>query len=158
MMVEFAVELAAHGATAALAAGAAPTMFNLFATMHVAGWATLGAGFIVLILGVPHAAPLPIRIIGIIGALAMGLAGVLVAGFFLTQFGWLFIGGDLLATLDRVGRSSNRAHANASSHGAARGNGNAPCFRTLKTGCRFPGLHLFHSPRSLIVRTIQRAQ
>lgn len=96
MMVEFAVELAAHGAMPALAAGAAPTMFNLFATMHVAGWPTFGAGFIVLIIGVPRTAPFVIRIIGIIGALAMGLAGVLVAGFFLTQFGWLFIGGILL--------------------------------------------------------------
>jgi hypothetical protein len=97
MLVEFAVELAARGAVSALAAGGAPTMFSLFAAMHALGWPTLAAGFIVLILGVPHAAPAIVRIAGIIGALAMGLAGALVAGFFLTRFGWLFIGGDLLA-------------------------------------------------------------
>ncbi len=97
MMVEFAVELAAHGVIGALATGGAPTMFSLFAAMHALGWPTFAAGFIVLILGVPHAAPAIVRIVGIIGAVALGLAGVLVAGFFLPQFGWLFIGGDLLA-------------------------------------------------------------
>lgn len=96
MMVEFAVELAAHGAMPALAAGGGASIFSLFAVVHAAGWSTIGAGFIVLALGVPHVAPVPVRILGIIGALAMGLGGVLVAGFFLTQFGWLFIGGALL--------------------------------------------------------------
>lgn len=97
MMVEFAVELAAKGALGALAAGNAVPMFHLFAVMHAAGWPTIGAGFIVMILGLRHGAPLVVRIVGIIGALAMGLAGVLVAGFYLTSFGALFIGGDLLA-------------------------------------------------------------
>lgn len=97
MMVEFAVELATRGVVDALAGGAAPGMFHLFATMHAVGWPTLGAGFIVLILGVPRAAPVVVRGLGIVGALAMGLGGLLVAGFFLTWFGWLFIGGDLLA-------------------------------------------------------------
>jgi hypothetical protein len=97
MMVEFAVELAAQGAMGALAAGHAVPIFYLFAVMHAAGWPTIGAGFIVLVLGIPSAAPLPIRILGIVGALAMGLGGVLVAGFYLTSFGALFIGGDLLA-------------------------------------------------------------
>jgi hypothetical protein len=97
MMVEFAVELAAHSAMPALTAGAGASIFNLLVVTHAAGWPTIGAGFIVLALGVPRAAPLPIRVLGIVGALAMGLGGVLVAGFFLTQFGWLFMGGALLA-------------------------------------------------------------
>ena len=33
---------------------------------------------------------------GVAGALAMGMAEILVAGFFLTSFGGLFIGGELL--------------------------------------------------------------
>lgn len=97
MMVEFAVELATRGAMNALAGGAEPGMFHLFASMHAVGWPTLGAGFMVLILGVPRGAPVAVRAVGIVGALAMGLGGLLVAGFFLTRFGWLFIGGDLLA-------------------------------------------------------------
>lgn len=96
MMVEFAVELAAQGAIGPLNTGQAAPMFNLFAVAHAAGWPTIGAGFILVILGVRVAVPLPVRILGVVGALAMGLAGILVAGFFLTSFGWLFIGGELL--------------------------------------------------------------
>lgn len=97
MLVEFTVELATLGAIDPLATGQAVPMFNLFAVMHAAGWPTLGAGFILLALGIRSVAPLPVRILGVVGALAMGLAGVLVAGFYLTSFGWLFIGGELLA-------------------------------------------------------------
>lgn len=97
MLVEFAVELAARGAIPALASGGDAPMFNLFAAMHAGGWPILGTGFILLILGMRAAAPLPVRILGVLGALAMGLAGILVAGFYLTSFGWLFIGGELLA-------------------------------------------------------------
>ncbi|MGH9586717.1 MAG: hypothetical protein ACRD3F_07165 [Acidobacteriaceae bacterium] len=97
MMVEFAVELATKGAVGILAAGNTVPIFHLFATMHAAGWPTIAAGFITMILGIREGVPLAIRIIGIVGALAMGLAGILVAGFYLTSFGALFIGGDLLA-------------------------------------------------------------
>lgn len=97
MMVEFAVELATRGAINSLATVQGVPIFDLFAVMHAAGWPTFGVGFVLLILGIRAAAPLPIRILGIVGALAMGLAGMLVAGFFLTSFGWLFIGGELLA-------------------------------------------------------------
>src|SRR5690242_8932613 len=77
MLVEFAVELAAHSALNALAAGGGVSIFSLFAAVHALGWPTLGAGFIVLVLGVPHVAPVPIRILGILGALAMSLGGIL---------------------------------------------------------------------------------
>lgn len=97
MMVEFAVELATKGSVGTLTPGNTVPMFRLFEVMHAAGWPTIAAGFVVLILGLRHGAPLAVRIVGIIGALAMGLAGVLVAGFHLTSFGALFIEGDLLA-------------------------------------------------------------
>lgn len=97
MMVEFAVELATRGAIEPLTTRQAVPIFDLFAAMHAVGWPTLGAGFILLIVGTRAAAPLPIRILGIIGALAMALAGLLVAGFYLTSFGSLFTGGELLA-------------------------------------------------------------
>jgi hypothetical protein len=97
MAVEFAAELAARPEAAAYAAGAPTPMGALVEAMQAVGWPAFMLGFVLLIAGLPSSAPAVVRLAGAVGALAMGLGGLLTEGLHLPAAGPLFIGGNLLA-------------------------------------------------------------
>ena len=97
MAVEFAVELAAIPEAAAYAAGAPTPLGTLVESMQAIGWPAFMLAFVLLIAGLPSSAPAAVRLVGVIGATAMGLGGLLTEGLHLVVAGPLFIGGNLLA-------------------------------------------------------------
>jgi len=96
MAVQFAVELAARSEASAVAASQAEPLTELTRSLQAVGWPAWSLGFILLMLGVPRAAPRIIAVLGIIGALATGAAGILTMGFEITAVGFLFPIGGLL--------------------------------------------------------------
>lgn len=97
MAVEFAVELSAASEAASYAAGGAVPLALLTEPMQAVGWPAWMAGFVLLALGVRASIPLAVRIVGAIGAAAMGVGGIAVEGLKIVGAGPLFIGGALLA-------------------------------------------------------------
>jgi hypothetical protein len=93
MMVEFAVEYAARSSAAPFASGIPVAGVQLAEPMQAVGWPALNAGIILLVLGLPKLAPLPIRLLAIAGSALMGVAGVLTMGLHIAAAGPLFIGG-----------------------------------------------------------------
>lgn len=97
MSVQWAVEIAARSALDAYAGGAAVPIASLIDAMQAVGWPALGIGFALLAASVPASAPRPVAILGAVGAVALGLAGLLAQGLHIIQAGVLFMGGHLLA-------------------------------------------------------------
>jgi hypothetical protein len=97
MSVEWAVEIAVRGGTAAYARGDALPMANLVDAMQGVGWPALGVGFALLALFTRGTTPRWVSIAGAIGAVALALAGVLAQALQIAQAGVLFLGGHLLA-------------------------------------------------------------
>jgi len=97
MAIEVAVELAAAGEAADYAAGRAAPLTALTEPMQAVGWPAWMLGFVLLALGGHATAPGAVRIIGAVGAAAMGVGGILVEGLKIVDAGPLFIGGALLA-------------------------------------------------------------
>ncbi|MBW3570344.1 MAG: hypothetical protein KY467_04495 [Gemmatimonadetes bacterium] len=97
MSVQWAIEIAARGALEAYAASEAAPMVDLIDVMQAVGWPGLGLGFGLLAAGVRGAAPRWITMLGVVGAVAIGLAGLLAQGLHILQAGVLFLGGNLLA-------------------------------------------------------------
>jgi hypothetical protein len=89
--------LGAWPEAAAYAAGAPTPMGALVEAMQAVGWPAFMLGFVLLIAGLPSTAPAAVRLAGAVGALAMGLGGLLTEGLQLPAAGPLFIGGNLLA-------------------------------------------------------------
>jgi hypothetical protein len=87
MTVDFSVEAAAKSSTALLA---------LVDQMQSVGWPAFGLGYALVAAGAKNAAPLAVRCIGAAGALAMGLAGLLVVGLHILYLEPLFAGGFFL--------------------------------------------------------------
>lgn len=97
MSVQWSVEIAAGGALEAYAASEAAPMVDLIDVMQAVGWPGLGLGFGLLAAGVRAAAPRWVAMLGVVGAAAVGLAGLLAQGLHILQAGILFLGGNLLA-------------------------------------------------------------
>lgn len=88
MTVEFSVEAAAK---------ASPVLLALVDPMQSTGWPALGLGYALLAAGARNSAPLAVRCIGVVGAAAMGLAGIVVVALHILYLEPLFLGGFLLA-------------------------------------------------------------
>jgi hypothetical protein len=88
MTVEFSVEAAAK---------ASPILLELVDPMQMIGWPALCFGYALLAAGARNAAPIAVRCIGVVGATAMGLAGILVVGMHVLYLEPLFLGGFFLA-------------------------------------------------------------
>ena len=97
MTVQWAVEIAARSALEAYSASEAAPMVDLIDVMQAVGWPALGLGFALLASGVHRAAPRWVAIFGVVGAVGVGLAGLLAQGLHILQAGVLFLGGNLLA-------------------------------------------------------------
>ena len=97
MSVEWSVELAARAGTAAYARGESVPMASLVDAMQAVGWPALGAGFALLAACARGATPRWLSIVGAVGAVALGLAGLLAQGLHIVQAGVLFLGGHLLS-------------------------------------------------------------
>lgn len=97
MSIQWAVEIAARGAREAYSAGQAAPMVDLIDVMQAVGWPGLGLGFGLLAAGARGAAPRWVAMLGVAGAVAVGLAGLLAQGLHILQAGVLFLGGNLLA-------------------------------------------------------------
>ena len=97
MCVQWAVEIAARRGLEAYSAGQAVPMIDLIDVMQAVGWPAYGIGFGLLALGARAAAPRWVAILGAIGAVAVGLAGILAQALHMLQAGILFAGGNLLA-------------------------------------------------------------
>jgi len=97
MSVQWAVEIAARGGLDAYAQGQVVPMAMLVEAMQGVGWPALGVGFALLALCVPASAPRWVAILGAVGAVAIGLGGLLTEAFHIPQAGVLFLGGHLLA-------------------------------------------------------------
>jgi hypothetical protein len=97
MAVEFAVELTAAHEAANYASGNAAPLALLTEPMQTVGWPAWMVGFALLALGARASAPRVVRLIGVIGAAAMGVGGITVEVLKIVATGPLFIGGALLA-------------------------------------------------------------
>ena len=97
MSVQWAVEITARGALEAYSAGEAVPMVDLVDPMQAVGWPGLGLGFCLLAAGVRGAAPRLVAVLGMVGAAALGLAGLLAQALHILEAGVLFLGGHLLA-------------------------------------------------------------
>lgn len=97
MSVQWAVEIAARGALEAYSAGEPTPMVDLIDVMQATGWPALGLGFGLLAAGSRGAAPRWVAALGVLGAAAVGLAGLLAQGLHILEAGVLFLGGNLLA-------------------------------------------------------------
>lgn len=97
MAVEFVVEIAAVSQVEAYAAGDPAFLVELTEPMQAIGWPALGVGFAMLALGSPALAPRWVAVLGSLGALAIGVAGILVEGFHVLEVAPLFAGGNVLA-------------------------------------------------------------
>jgi hypothetical protein len=97
MVVEFAVEIAAYGLADAYAAGEATPLVDLVDPLQAVGWPVLGLGFAGLAAGLTHAAPRFVAYLAIVSGIALGLAGVLVQGLHIVEFGPLFVAGNGLS-------------------------------------------------------------
>lgn len=86
MAVSFSVEVAMP---------ANPALGSLAASMQAVGWPAFGLGFLLLALGT--GGPLWARIVGVIGAAGLGVAGFVTSGLKQTWAGPLFLLGYLLA-------------------------------------------------------------
>lgn len=97
MCVQWAVEIAAHGARDAYAANQAAPIVDLIDAMQAVGWPALGLGFALLAYGARDAAPRWLGLLALLGAVAVGLAGLLAQGLHILSAGVLFAGGNLLS-------------------------------------------------------------
>lgn len=97
MSIQWAVEIAARGALEGYSTGEAAPMVDLIDAMQAVGWPALALGFGLLAAGVPGSAPRWLVVMAMVGAAALGLAGLLAQGLHLLQAGVLFLGGHLLA-------------------------------------------------------------
>lgn len=97
MSVEVAVEIAVQGAAAAYAAGQVVPLLALMDPLQTIGWPALCVGLLLVAIAVPGSAPRPVVALGVIGGIAMSLAGILVQGLHVLVLGPLFLGGNLLA-------------------------------------------------------------
>jgi hypothetical protein len=97
MSVQWAVEIAARGALEGYAAGEAAPIVDLIDAMQAVGWPGLALGFGLLAAGVPASAPRWVELMAMIGAVALGFAGILAQALHILQAGVLFFGGHLLA-------------------------------------------------------------
>ena len=97
MSVQWAVEIAARGALEAYGAGERVPIVDLIDVMQAVGWPALGLGFGLLAAGLREATPRWLGIAAVVGAAAVGLAGLLAQGLHILQAGVLFLGGNLLA-------------------------------------------------------------
>ena len=97
MSVQWAVEIAARGGLEAYSQGQVVPMASLVEALQGIGWPALGLGFALLAVCVPASAPRWVRILGAVGAVAIGLGGLLTEAFHIPQAGTLFLGGHLLA-------------------------------------------------------------
>jgi hypothetical protein len=113
MSVEVAVEIAAPGAAKA---GQVMPLLAVMDPLQTIGWPVICAGLLLAAIAVPHSAPRLVVAIGVIGAIAMSLAGILVQGLHVLVLGPLFLGGNLLAIWIvwagvRLARETQRAPA-----------------------------------------------
>ena len=97
MSVQWAVEIAARGALEGYSKGDAAPIVDLIDAMQAVGWPGLALGFGLLAAGTPASAPRWVEVLGMVGAAALGLAGLLAQGLHILQAGVLFSGGHLLA-------------------------------------------------------------
>ncbi len=97
MSVQWAVEIAARSALEGYSTGEAAPIIDLIDAMQAVGWPAFALGFGLLAAGTPASAPRWVEILGMVGAAALGLAGLLAQGLHILQAGVLFLGGHLLA-------------------------------------------------------------
>lgn len=97
MCVEWAAEIAARGGLEAYAQGQVVPMASLVEATQGVGWPAFGLGFALLAVCIPASAPRWVAILGAVGAVMIGLGGLLAGAFQLPQAGALFLGGHLLA-------------------------------------------------------------
>lgn len=98
MAVQSAAEVAAPAALASLEAGEEAPLITLIEAMQAVGWPAFAAGWILLGLGCGRSlAPRPVVALGVAGAAALGVAGILVEGLGIVAAAPLFSLGGLLA-------------------------------------------------------------
>ena len=96
MSVQWAVEIAARSALDVVSRGEPAPIAALVDAMQAVGWPALGLGFAMLAAFGRASTPKAVGIIGAIGAVAVGLAGLLAQGLHIIEAGVLFLGGHLL--------------------------------------------------------------
>jgi hypothetical protein len=95
MAVQYAVEIAARVAVDDFAAGQAVPPIALVDAMQGIGWPALGLGVSPLAIGLPELAPRWVVVIGVVGAVSIGLGGILVQALHFVQLGPRFLVGSL---------------------------------------------------------------
>lgn len=96
MTVQWAVEIAARREAADYARGGATAVIALVDAMQGAGWPAFGIGFAILALGARASAPRWVAMLGALGAIALGAAGLFAQALHMPRAGVLFLGGQLL--------------------------------------------------------------
>ena len=97
MAVQSAAEIGAPKMLDDYAAGNPAPLVDLLEPMQAVGWPALALGFGLLAIGMASLVPRLVTALGVLGAAAMGLGGILVEGFGIVPAGDLFIGGGALA-------------------------------------------------------------
>ena len=92
-----AAEIAAAGTVEEYAAGRPSPLIGLLEPMEAMGWPAHAVGFVLLAVGMASLVPRLVTALGVIGAVAMGLGGILVEGLGLVPAGPLYAGGAALA-------------------------------------------------------------
>lgn len=123
MAVQSAAEVVAPTELAALGVGEPTPLVELVETMQAVGWPAFGLGWILLAVGCGRRlAPRPVVGLAVVGAAALGIAGVLVEGFGVVSAAplfqatalltiWLLWAGLRLALSRRVESAPRRASA-----------------------------------------------
>lgn len=97
MSVQWAVEIAARGALEGYSGGQPTFIVGLIDAMQAVGWPGLGIGFGLMAGGIRGATPRWVGLLGVVGAVSIGLAGPLAQGLHILEAGVLFLGGNLLS-------------------------------------------------------------
>jgi len=96
MALEFSVELAAPLEVGRVAADGTSPLLSLIDVMQAAGWPFFALAFILLAVNTRWT-PGWVRIVGVIGACALGVGGLVVQGLHVVALGPVFIVGNALA-------------------------------------------------------------
>lgn len=93
--IDFAVEVAARTDAARYANGEPSAIIALVDALQTVGWPVFAASFIGLAVST-RLTPLWLSVVGMIGAAALGVGGLVVQGFHVAALAPVFIAGDLL--------------------------------------------------------------
>jgi hypothetical protein len=96
MIVQSAATIAAVDGASAFASGQPVPMVSFFGDLQAVGWPAFTLGLVLIMLGMTLINKI-VKILGVIGAAAMGVGGILNEGFHINAAGPLFMGGVLVA-------------------------------------------------------------